>query len=70
MAQISQRQLLQFSIMLKEMTDDDSRKYHRKKQLSLKVIGEIPQLESPTYEQKMWIIHKLKQPAIYWKRCC
>jgi len=72
MAQIFQRQLLQFSIMLKVMTDDETRQYNRNKlyELSLRSVGEIPQLELPTYEQKMWVIHKLKQSAVCWQRCC
>ena len=37
------------------------KEYHLKKlyELSLKSIGEIPQLEEPTYEQKEWVLFRL-----------
>ena len=67
-----QRLEIQYPMMLKEMTDDEIKEYHRKKryELSLKSIGEIPQLEEPNYEQKLWVLHKLKGSASTWRRCC
>ena len=54
-------QELQFPIMLKLMTDDETKQYHRKKllELSLKSPGEIPQLEEPTDDQKQWVLFRL-----------
>jgi hypothetical protein len=51
-------------------TDDEIKEYHRKKryELSLKSLGEIPQLEEPTDEQKEWVLRRLKGPAWTWKR--
>ncbi len=62
-------QTLQFPMKLKQMTDDETREYHRKKlyELSLKSIGEIPQLEEPTYDQKVWVLNRLKQSNQYWR---
>jgi len=36
-------------------------------ELSDKSLGEIPQLEEPTEEQKRWVLGKLKRPAKYWE---
>lgn len=54
--------------MLKVMTDEETKKYHLKKlyKLSLKSIGEKPQLEKPTYDQKEWVIQKMKAPESAW----
>jgi hypothetical protein len=54
----------QYPIMLKEMTLQEAKEYHLKKlyELSLKSLGEIPQLEEPTDEQKEWVLRKLKAP--------
>jgi hypothetical protein len=54
-------QELQFPIMLKVMTDIEAKEYHRKKlfELSLKSIGEIPQLDEPNEEQKGWVLFRL-----------
>jgi hypothetical protein len=59
-----------FPIQVKVMTDEELKQYHRKKlyELSLNSLGEIPQLDEPTYEQKRWVLHRLKQPAKYWQR--
>lgn len=53
--------VLQFPIQLKQMTDEETREYHLKKlfELSLKSLGQIPQLEDPTYEQKKWVNFRL-----------
>jgi hypothetical protein len=42
---------------------------HLKKllELSEKSLGEIPQLEEPTYEQKRWVLRKLKAPSWTWR---
>lgn len=50
--------------------DDEIREQHRKRlyELSLKSIGEIPQLEEPSYEQKEWFVHKMKV-ARAWNTC-
>jgi hypothetical protein len=68
-AQLLDRQSLQFPIQVKVMTDDETKEYHRKKlyELSTKSIGEIPQLEEPNDEQKEWVIHKMKAPAWTWR---
>jgi len=46
------------------MTLQEAKEYHLKKlyELSLKSLGEIPQLEEPTDEQKEWVLGKLKAP--------
>ena len=40
--------------------DDEAKEYHRKRlyELSLKSLGETPQLEKPNEEQKQWIKKK------------
>jgi len=55
--------------MLKVMTDEETKQYHRKKlyELSLKSIGGVPQLDEPTYEQSRWVEHKMKAPASSWR---
>lgn len=70
MAQVLARQLLQFPMQLKMLTDDETRQYHRKKlyELSLKSLGKIPQLDEPTDEQKRWVKHRMNGPAWTWKR--
>jgi hypothetical protein len=64
-------QELQFPIQIKSMTKEETKQYHLKKlnDLSLKSIGEIPQLEEPTYEQKVWLLHRLKQSEESWRSC-
>lgn len=65
-------QEVQFPIMLTVMTDGERADYHLKKlyQLSLKSIGEIPQLDQPNDEQKEWVIDKMKSPSQAWHRWC
>lgn len=44
------------------VTDPEKiKKYHLQKlyELSLKSLGQIPQSEEPTYDQKQWVLHKL-----------
>jgi len=45
------------------------KRYHLKRlhELSLKSIGQIPQLDEPNYEQKGWIVRKMKAPASAWR---
>jgi hypothetical protein len=59
-------------MMLKLMTDEETRAHYRKKyyELSLKSVGEIAQVEEPTYEQKAWVLRRLKDPSWAWERCC
>ena len=44
--------------------------YHMKRLelLALSHIGDIPQLHEPTYEQKQWVLNRLRGPAWTWKR--
>lgn len=44
--------------------DEEIRVNHRKKllELSLKSLGEIPQLDEPTYEQQEWSKRKFWRP--------
>jgi hypothetical protein len=44
-------------------TDEEIKEAHRKKlyELSLKSIGEIPQLEEPDYDQKAWLVRKMRR---------
>ena len=63
-------QELQFPDMLKVMTDEERKQYHRKKlfELSSKSVVEILQIYEPTDEQKEWVISKMKAPAQAWQR--
>ena len=56
-------------IQLDPKTVEEIKEYHRKKlyELSLKSIGEIPQLDEPTDEQKEWVLIKLKASAKSWE---
>jgi len=44
-------------------TDEETREFHRKRllELSEKSIGEIPQLEEPDYDQKAWLVRKMRR---------
>ena len=47
----------------------------QKDELDFKVDGSVwrngkPLLEEPTYEQKQWVLHKLKGSASTWSPCC
>jgi hypothetical protein len=48
-----------------KINEDETREYHLKKlfELSLKSIGEIPQLEEPNQEQKEWFERRMKGSA-------
>jgi hypothetical protein len=43
-----------------DKTDEEIKAFHRKRlyELSLKSLGEIPQLDDPTEEQRQWIKQK------------
>jgi hypothetical protein len=49
--------------------DESKKQYHLKKlyELSLKSLGEIPQLDEPTDEQKEWVIREMKAPSSSWR---
>ena len=49
--------------------EDEIRQYHSEGlyELSIKSVGQIPQLEQPTYEQKQWIVRRLKEFNSSWK---
>lgn len=50
----------QFPIQVKVMTRDETKQYHLKKlyELSIKSIGEIPQVNEPNEEQKQFLKRK------------
>jgi hypothetical protein len=56
------RKELQFPIMLKQMTEQETKEYYLKKlfELSKKSLGKLPHLGEPNQEQKEWIKRKLK----------
>jgi hypothetical protein len=60
-----------YIVKTKQITDEEIKEAHRKKlfELSLKSIGEIPQLEEPDYEQKAWLVRRMRGPARSWERC-
>jgi hypothetical protein len=60
-----------FPIQRKQMTKKQTKEYHLKKplELSLKSLGEIPQLEDPNDEQLQWVERKMKAPASSWRSC-
>jgi hypothetical protein len=53
----------EYVVKCKPKTDEEIKEYHRKRlyELSLKSLGEVPQLEDPDYDQKAWIIRKMKR---------
>ena len=59
-----------YTIMLKVMTEEETKEYYLKKlyELSLKSLGRIPQLDKPSYEQKQWIKRRMSGPSWTWKR--
>jgi hypothetical protein len=54
-----------FPIQRKQMTEEQTKEYHLKKlfELSLKSLGEIPQLDEPSGEQKHWLERRMKAPT-------
>jgi hypothetical protein len=67
-----QKQEIQYPMFLKVMSDQETKEYHLKKleRLSVKALGEIPQLDEPTYEQKKWVLGRLRQSSKHWRRWC
>jgi hypothetical protein len=55
-----------YVVKCKQLTDEEIKEAHRKKllELSLKSLGEIPQLEEPDYEQKAWLVRKMRRSFI------
>jgi hypothetical protein len=51
------------------INDDEAKEYHRKKlyELSLKSLGEIPQLDEPTEEQNEWVNRRMRASAKSWE---
>jgi hypothetical protein len=56
---------LLFPMQLKQMTDEETREYHLKNlyELSLKSLGEIPQLEQPNEEEEQWIKRRMSRSS-------
>ena len=56
-------------IRTKHTDSEKIRKYDRKRldQLSLKSIGEIPQLDNLTEEQKQWVNRRMKDSPTSWE---
>lgn len=52
-----------YIVRTKQLTDEEIKAYHRKRllELSLKSIGEIPQLDEPDYDQKAWLVRKMRR---------
>jgi hypothetical protein len=59
--QVLARQSLQFPMQVKVMTEPEMRDYHRKKlyELSIKSLGEIPQIHEPTNDEEEWVLFRL-----------
>jgi hypothetical protein len=57
----NQDQCLVFPIQLRHMTNEETKEYHLKKllDLSLKSLGEIPQLKEPNDEKTEWMHFRL-----------
>jgi hypothetical protein len=67
---VTYRKELQYPIMLRQMTDEEFKAYHRKRleKLFKKSAEQIPQQQSRNQEQKKWIKRKMNQPTECWKR--
>ena len=65
----SQRLEIQYPIQVKRMTDKEIRDYHLKRlyDLSLKTLGDIPQLEELTEEQEEWFERRMKGTKRSWE---
>jgi hypothetical protein len=53
---VTNRKELEFPIMLKQMTDKETKEYHLKRlyELSLKSLAKIPHLEEQNQKEKQW----------------
>jgi len=60
---------LQFPIQVRVMTEEETKEYHVKKlyELSIKSLGEIPQLGDPTDEQLQWVNRRMRASAKSWE---
>jgi hypothetical protein len=58
---------IQYPMQVKQMTIEETKDYHRKKlyDLSIKSLGEIPQLDEPIDEQKEWVLFRLFHPETW-----
>ena len=56
-------------VQIGSKTDEETRQYHRKRllELSLKSLGEIPQLEDPNQEQTEWLERRMRGSARNWE---
>lgn len=56
-------------VIQEEKTDKEIKEYHVKKleKLALSHMGDIPQLDEPTEEQKRWLLRRLTAPAKTWE---
>jgi hypothetical protein len=55
--------MMSYIVKAKQLTDEEIKELNRKRlyELSLKTIGEIPQLEEPDYDQKAWLVRKMRR---------
>jgi hypothetical protein len=60
---------IQYPVMTKEMSLEETKEYHLKKleKLSVKALGEIPRIEEPNEEQKQWVIRRRKGLSRSWE---
>jgi hypothetical protein len=58
-----------YTVRTKQLTDEETREYHRKRifELSLKTVGAVPWLDEPSYEQKAWLIHRMRGSRRSWE---
>jgi hypothetical protein len=66
----TEHQSFRFAIQRRVMTRHETKEYHLQKLylMSLNSIGQIPQLQEPNYEQKQYVLHRLKSPRNFWRR--
>lgn len=60
---------IQAPMMLKLMSHEETKEYHLKKleKLSVKSLGEIPQVQEPNEEKKQWVIRRMKGSSKSWE---
>jgi hypothetical protein len=51
------------------IVEDRDKEYHLKRllELSLKTVGAVPWLDEPSYEQKAWLIHRMRSSRRTWE---
>jgi hypothetical protein len=61
--------MIMYLVKNKELTDEQTRQYHRKRllELSLKTVGAVPWLHNPSRKQKEWFIRRMKGSARSWE---